>query len=115
MSLILDFSYPNMPISEESGGVNFTKIVIRMRVLKEYEDDVTFMIGNVIPLTTAEDKGPFTEKLLPFSKVFRAIYRQMALNSEKYCGDRVMSLSIRIMCVGEAAHAKRRTENGYYI
>jgi hypothetical protein len=73
-----------------------------LRIKKEYQEEISFMIGDAIPLTTAKEKGPFTftEELLPSSTLYREIYRELLINSEKDNGDKVVCINIRILEVG---------------
>jgi hypothetical protein len=101
MDLVLEYAYTNMKVSE-SGTVDFSKILIRLKIKKEYLEEISFMIGLAIPLTTAKENGPLplTDELLLYSTVYREIYRQLMINSDKYSGDCVVSISIRILYAG---------------
>lgn len=68
-----------------------------MRIKKEYGEEITFIIGIAIPLTTAKDPLSFNEELLPHST---EIYHQLLINSQKYNRDFVVYISIRIFYVG---------------
>lgn len=73
MDLVLEYAYLHF-IYSDGRTVYFDKIKIRLKIKKESLEEISFMIGNAIPLTTAKEDSLLTEELLSSSMIYRAIY-----------------------------------------
>lgn len=82
MDLLNQFAYPSV-----SG---YSKFTISLRVNKSYGEDITFTIGNAIPLT--RDDGNF----IPINIVYSHIYDSILRYAEVYDGLSIVLLMIRV-------------------
>lgn len=82
MDLLKQFAYPSI-----SG---YSKFTISIRVLKSYGEEITFTIGNAIPLTM--DDGNF----IPINVVYSHIYESILRYAEVYDGLSIVLLMIRV-------------------
>lgn len=87
MDLNIQYSYPTIE--------SYAKFTILYTMKRSYSEEVTFTLGQAIPLTTQDGV------LIPMSDVYAYIYRYIQKYSEIYDGDYIVRITIRVYMEGK--------------